>query len=156
MGHDTAGDPRSSALARLDAFVGEWSLAVDFPDGPKESSGRVTFDWTLAREYLLQRWEVPHPDAPDGMAVISAEDDGKAYVQHYFDSRGVVRVYRMTFRDRLWTLVRDAPDFTPLDFSQRYSGAFSEDGSSIVGRWETSYDGSTWELDFNLTYRRIA
>jgi hypothetical protein len=156
MGHEMAGDPRSSALARLDAFVGEWSLAVDFPDGPKDSSGRVTFEWTLGREYLLQRWQVPHPEAPDGMAVISAEDDGDAYVQHYFDSRGVVRVYRMTFRDGLWTLVRDAPDFTPLDFSQRYTGAFSEDGSSIVGRWETSYDGSTWELDFNLTYRRIA
>ena len=147
---------RSGALARLEAFVGEWTLEVDFPGGISDSSGRVTFEWALGRQYLLQRWQVPHPDAPDGMAVISVEDDGEAYVQHYFDSRGVVRVYRMTFRDGLWTLVRDAPDFTPLDFSQRYTGAFSADGSSIAGRWETSYDGTTWELDFELGYRRVA
>src|SRR5690242_8892748 len=130
---------RSSALARLEPFVGEWTLEVDFPGGISDSSGRVTFEWALGHQYLLQRWQVPHPDAPDGMAVISVEGDGEAYVQHYFDSRGVVRVYRMTFRDGLWTLVRDAPDFTPLDFSQRYTGAFSADGSSIAGRWETSY-----------------
>jgi hypothetical protein len=42
-------------------------------------------------QFLIQRWEVDHPDAPDGLAVIGAADDG--YVQHYFDSRGVARVY---------------------------------------------------------------
>ena len=148
---------RNSALARLEAFVGEWAIEVDFPDGLKDASGRTTFEWALDRQYLLQRWTVPHPEAPDGMAVISVESDGdgEAYVQHYFDSRGVVRVYRMTFRDGLWTLVRDAPDFTPLDFSQRYTGVFAADGASIAGRWETSYDGTTWELDFELGYRRV-
>jgi hypothetical protein len=149
-------DSRSSALARLDAFVGEWTLEAEFPGGPSLSGGRVTFEWTLGRQYLLQRWEVEHPEAPDGLAVISAERDGERFVQHYFDSRGVVRVYRMTFRDGLWTLVRDAPDFSPLDFSQRYTGTFAPDGDSIGGRWETSQDGSTWELDFNLGYRRAA
>ena len=149
-------DARSGALARLEAFVGEWAIEVDFPDGPKDASGRITFEWALGRQYLLQRWAVPHPEAPDGMAVISVDGDGDGYVQHYFDSRGVARVYRMTFRDGLWTLVRDAPDFTPLDFSQRYTGVFAADGSSIAGRWETSYDGTTWELDFELAYRRVA
>ena len=33
--------------------------------------------------------------------------------------------------------------------------AFSADGGTISGRWETSQDGSTWEHDFDLTYRKV-
>jgi hypothetical protein len=61
----------------------------------------------------------------------------------------------MTFQDGVWTLLRGAPDFTPLNFWQRFTGTFSADGDTIDGRWETSKDGSAWELDFGLTYRRI-
>jgi hypothetical protein len=59
----------------------------------------------------------------------------------------------MTFDGTTWTLLRDKPDFTSLDFSQRFTGMFT-DGHTIEGRWETSKDGSTWELDFDLVYRR--
>jgi hypothetical protein len=104
-------------------------------------------------QFLIQRWEVDHPDAPDGLAVIGAADDG--YVQHYFDSRGVARVYGMSFGDGVWKLWRTSADFSPLDFSQRFTGTFSDDGASIEGRWETSGDGSTWELDFDLTYTKV-
>ncbi|MET0764823.1 MAG: hypothetical protein ABWY29_08155 [Blastococcus sp.] len=53
-----------------------------------------------------------------------------------------------------WTLSRTTPDFTPLDFAQRWVGRFSDDGETITGRWETSPDGIEWQLDFHLTYRR--
>jgi hypothetical protein len=61
----------------------------------------------------------------------------------------------MTFDGRDWELLRTEPDFFPLDFSQRYTGTISPDGSTIDGRWERSTDGATWELDFGLTYRRV-
>jgi hypothetical protein len=35
------------------------------------------------------------------------------------------------------------------------SGSFSEDGDVIRSRWEKSNDGVSWELDFDLTYRRV-
>jgi hypothetical protein len=53
-------------------------------------------------------------------------------------------------------LAREAPDFTPLGFAQRYTGAFSADGRSITGRWEISHDGSTWEQDFALDYVKLS
>jgi hypothetical protein len=146
-----AEDRREAALARLEAFVGEWSVEVRFPaGGPSGAAGRVVFEWTLGRQFVVERSEADHPDAPNGLMIIAADSDGEHYVQHYFDSRGVVRVYRMTFRDGLWTLARETPDFTPLDFSQRFTGTFSEDGRRISGRWEASRDGSTWEHDFDL------
>ena len=41
----------------------------------------------------------------------------------------------MTFREGTWTLQRDTPDFTSLDFGQRFIGTFGDDGVRIDGRW---------------------
>jgi hypothetical protein len=46
------------------------------------------------------------------------------------------------------------PDFTPLDFRQRFTGTFSEDLNTISGAWEKAANGGGWEHDFTLTYRR--
>jgi hypothetical protein len=35
-------------------------------------------------------------------------------------------------------------------------GQLSPDGDTIDGRWEISDDGSTWRVDFTLTFRRLA
>ena len=96
------------------------------------------FEWALDGTFLLQRVEISIPEAPDSLAVIGADPRGGAFAQHYFDSRGVVRVYDMTFEDRVWTLQRDSPDFSDLSFWQRYSGTFSADGDTIEGAWEMS------------------
>jgi hypothetical protein len=76
------------------------------------------------------------------------------YTQHYFDSRGVVRLYAMSLVDGVWTLTRESPDFSPLDFRQRFTGTISEDENTITGAWEKCLDGGEWEHDFALTYRR--
>jgi hypothetical protein len=143
---------RTRALERLEAFVGEWTEQVAMPDIP---AGRMTFEWALERQYLLQRSEIPHPDFPDSIAIIAVNRDADGYTQHYFDSRGVVRVYTMGFANGTWTLLRTAPDFTPLDFSQRFTGTFAESGNAIAGAWESSTDGVHWERDFDVTYTRV-
>jgi hypothetical protein len=89
------------------------------------------------------------------MSIIALDHDGAGFTQHYFDSRGVVRVYAMTLADGVWTLTRTAPDFTPLEFAQRFVGTFADGGDTIAGRWETAPVGTAdWVLDFHLTYTR--
>jgi hypothetical protein len=142
-------------LARLEPFVGTWRIeAPAFPLPPEAADeARMTFEWVLGGAFLVQRSSVPVPEAPDGLSVIGT-GDGDGYTQHYFDSRGIARVYAMTFDLRKWTLERHAPDFTPLPFHQRWLGAF--DGpATIRGRWEKSPDGREWELDFELVYTRV-
>jgi hypothetical protein len=140
----------TASIAQLEPFVGEWVLRASIaPD----LRGRAIFEWSLGGAFLLERSEVPDSDVPAGLCIVAA--DGDAYTQHYFDSRGVVRLYAMTFVEGAWTLLRTQPDFSPLSFSQRYTGAFSDDLRRIDGQWETSHDGGmTWELDFELTYER--
>ncbi len=115
----------------------------------------MSFEWTLDGAFLLQRASVPVPEAPDLLAVVGPAADGDGYTQHYFDSRGIARVYAMTFDGREWTLERHAPDFSPLPFHQRWRATLTADGDTIDGRWETSPDGRDWELDFELAYRRV-
>lgn len=144
---------RHPALERLAPLVGEWSTETSMGPGV---FGRSTFEWALGGQYLLQRSEVPDvPQAPDGLMIVAVEPDG-SLVQHYYDSRGVTRLYAMTFEDGTWTLLRDRPDFSPLDFAQRFVGRLSPDGDTIDGRWELAEDGTNWRVDFELVYRRVA
>jgi hypothetical protein len=68
---------------------------------------------------------------------------------HYFDSRGVFRVYEVSIDDKAWRCWRDAPGF-----SQRFTGNFAEDGDSISGCWQLSRDDVHWDDDLRITYRR--
>lgn len=135
----------------LHDFVGEWELAVDLP-GAGEGRGRVTFE--QMGNALVQRTEVPSPDAPGSLCIVLTRPDG-SYVQHYFDARGVARLYAMTFDGREWTLERNEQDFSALDFHQRFVGRFSDDRSTIDGEWQQSADGKEWSRDFGLTYTRV-
>ncbi len=133
-------------------------MSATFKDMPPTDAGsRLSFEWLPGRQFLIQRWEIEVPEAPDGIALIGADPARPGgYLQHYFDTRGVARVYKMDFGDGVWKLWRDEPDFSPLDFRQRYTGTVSEDGTRIVGAWEICHDGTTWEHDFDLTYIRVA
>ena len=61
----------------------------------------------------------------------------------------------MSFEAGVWKLWRETEDFSALDFSQRFTGTFSDDGKAIEGRWEICHDGETWETDFDMTYTKI-
>jgi hypothetical protein len=107
----------SGALARLGVFVGEWIVEASFPGGRPAPSGargegpraRSRFEWALDGQFLLQRTDVPVPEVPDSLTIVSAGPQTGAYTQHYYDSRGVVRLYAMTFADGVWTLTRESP-----------------------------------------------
>ena len=119
-----------------------------------DAGARAAFEWILDGAFLVGRSEVDHPDAPNGFTVIAPNDDGETYTQHYFDSRGVARVYEMTFDGRTWTLTRDKPDFSPLDFKQRYTATFDDDDRAILGTWEICFEDDAWQKDFDLNYFR--
>jgi hypothetical protein len=138
-------------MSDLHDFVGEWELAVDLP-GAEHERGHVHFE--LMGEILVQRTVLPSADAPGSCCIVLTRPDG-SYVQHYFDARGVARMYAMTFDGRTWTLERTEPDFSPLDFQQRYIGRFSDDHSTIDGEWQRSADGLDWSRDFGLIYSRV-
>lgn len=159
---------RADALARLDVFIGDWLMEARFPGPQPPPSGaagtpgaggsgalaRCRFEWALGGRFLLQHTEIPVPEVPDSLAIVGTDLRTGGYTQHYYDSRGVVRLYAMGLADGVWTLTRESPDFSPLDFRQRFTATISDDESTITGAWEKCPDGGEWEHDFALTYRR--
>ena len=75
--------------------------------------------------------EVPIDEAPDGVAIIGLDASRDTCSTISCDSRGVARVYAMRFDDGVWTLSRTTADFSTFDFSQRFTGTFSDDGRTI-------------------------
>jgi hypothetical protein len=148
------------ATAELEPLIGTWRMDAVFPDtrqGPPEDTGaRTVFEYGPGSQFVIQRWQVPHPAAPDGIAIITADPARGGFLQHYFDSRGVVRLYEMSFAAGVWTLQRTTADFSPLDFSQRWEAELSPDGDTIQGRWLDRSDEGEWSHDFALTYTRLA
>jgi hypothetical protein len=155
---DTPGDvpgERPVSLDRLNLLVGDWEVEATFeagffgPGSPQTTSrGRTTFQWLDGRFFLTQHFVNEHPAFPSGIAIIgTSEEEPDTFVQNYYDSRGVARVYQMTLEGREWKLWREEPGF-----SQRYTGVISADGATITGAWEASADGREWRHDFDLTY----
>jgi hypothetical protein len=68
---------------------------------------------------------------------------------HYFDSRGVFRVYEVNVDSEAWRLWRNAPGF-----SQRFTGSFADGGDTIAGRWQLCEDDVNWNDDLQIVYRR--
>ena len=137
-------------VEQLELLVGDWSLEADFPG---VEPGRASFEWLTGKQFMTLRWDVPMPEAPDGMALMGWDEGRGTLLQHYFDSRGVCRVYTMSFDGKHWDMSRTQADFSPLPFAQRFSAEVSED--LIKGRWDRTGDDGEWMLDFELTYRRI-
>jgi hypothetical protein len=113
--------------------------------------GTSTFEWLGGRRFVIWRSQYEHPKIPDALTIIGVTDGQLS--MHYFDERGVYRVYAASLDQGTWRYWRDA---SAPDFSQRFTGTFSDDGNSITGRGELSKDGSTWEDDLALDYRRVA
>jgi hypothetical protein len=142
-----------SPLGRL---IGTWEFEP-LVDGRPTGRGRATFEWIEDGAYVLERSDAEWSDpgwvekAPaTTRSVIGWDDSTDEMVQLYSDSRGVFRIYRMTMTGDAWTLERAAPDF-----HQRFIGTFRDGGRTIVGRWDSSSDGTAWEEDFPITYRKV-
>jgi hypothetical protein len=150
----------TDARETLQPLVGEWSLYAVFPgeERPAElpDGARNTWEWLGDSPLLVQRWSVPFPGAPDGLAVIGWDESRATYLQHYFDDRGVVRVYELAFDGRELRLERTRPDYSSFDFSQRFVGTLTDDGGRIEGSWYMAEDHQTWRKDFDLIYTRLA
>jgi hypothetical protein len=144
-------DTRLPKLDALNALVGTWTVAFEHVALPDVVRGQKTYEWLEGHHFLVERSHMEHPDVPDSMSVIGADDSGEGLTQHYFDSRGVSRAYKMSFKDGVWHIWRAAPGFW-----QRFAGTFSEDGNTIHVVGELSKDGITWTRDFVQIYKRDA
>jgi len=145
----------ATRLDELEPLIGEWNVEgrhVALPD--VLIRGRSVFEWWGDRAFLIHRSTLDHPDFPDSIAVIGATRPGGGLAQHYFDSRGVHRLFDMTFGGGVWTLTRKAAGAT--DFDQRLNARFSADGNTITADIERTDPGAhEMKHDMSTRYTRL-
>jgi len=140
------------ALKELEALVGEWKLEAIPPGGePWPGEVRATIEWHDSGAHVVQRSTADMPEAPDGVSIMGCDAANGTYYQLYSDDRGVCRVYEMRIGGGEWRLWREGEPFP-----QRFTARFEDDGDTIVGRWEMAEDGTNFETDFDLIYRRVS
>jgi len=132
----------------FEALLGEWTTEVRHPD-IGVVHGEMSVEWLEGGGYLVQRSSAEDTRFPRGLSLIGPTAAGDRIVQHYFDSRGVARVYELSLENGVWRTWRDDPKM-----SQRFTGRFSDDGSTIDVVLERTEPDGTWVHDFDLTYRR--
>ena len=152
-------------LEPLNQLVGTWTTEATHPALPGVVvHGTVSVEWLEGERFLIHRARTDRPDFPDSISIIgfterdridtaSGTDRAPAgshqLSMHYFDSRGVFRIFNVSFDDKSWRIWRDAPGF-----SQRYTGTFADGGNTILGGWQLRQDDVNWADDLRITYRR--
>jgi len=163
---DTTTLTRASRADSLGRLVGTWTTEATHPAMPGVVvHGTATVEWLEGQRFLLNRARTDHPDFPDSLSVIGrmgqdriaggdssqGNADDTPIQMHYFDSRGVFRIYEVSMDDSTWRWWRNAPGF-----SQRFAGLISADGNTINGSSQLCKDDVHWADDLQITYRRRA
>ena len=143
-------------LDEFQPFIGEWTVEgrhVAFPDTVIQ--GRSVFEWWGDRTYLMHHSTFEHPDFPDSISLMGATRPDGGLALHWFDTRGVHRLFDMTFAHGVWTISRKAAG--PKDFDQDMRATFSADGRTITSESRLR-DPRTHEMtrDFAVRYTRTA
>jgi hypothetical protein len=160
-GAKTTSEP---ALEPLNQLVGTWATEATHPAVPGVVvRGTIVVEWLEGERFLSHRACTDHPDFPDALSIIGFTDqdridhtggsaplpDKPQLTMHYFDSRGVFRVFDVSIDKEAFRFWRNAPGF-----SQRFTGTFADKGETIVGRTQLCQDNIHWNDDLQITYRR--
>lgn len=141
------------ALQDLKGLIGTWEMelsnAAFLPDLKTIIKEKASFEWLEEGDFLILRQGSKNTEAPWATWLIGHDRDSQNYTVFYIDDRRSSRVYEMSFENSVWKIWRNSPEFT-----QRFTGKVSEDEKSIIGFWEKSADGKTWDHDFDLTYKK--
>jgi hypothetical protein len=142
------------ALEDLSMLLGEWEVELwgaSFLPNPEDRvhGGNVQFEWIEDGALIAMRQSGKLDTPPAARWVIGRDQSSDHYSVFYSDSRGVSRIYAMSFNGRKWQIWRDNDEF-----AQRFEAVLSEDSRTMSGRWEKSSNGGDWEHDFNVEYTR--
>ena len=128
----------------LDRLLGTWNITMNHSALSEPVSGRQRYERVLNGAFVMLHWTYAHPDFPDAIAML----DERTY--HYFDVRGVTRVFDLEIDDSGWAMIRRDEDFW-----QRSSGTF-RGTDTIDSTGENSFDaGCSWQHDFSMSSARV-
>lgn len=128
------------AMARLNVLVGKWNTEGLIKASPSEPATQLkavdTYEW-LPGGYLLIHYVDGRmgKDEVKSIEIIGYDASSQTYTTHSYDNHGNISAYQANLHDSAWTIWGE---------SERFTGMFSDDGTTLTGNWELSTDGKNW------------
>lgn len=146
-------------MKEFEPLIGEWHGEGEMPIEPTMTIFEEARIERLGKLIVFSSVSEP-AEVPDSVSIIGGTRDGEPQPMHYFDTRGVKRLFMTAVEGSTWKIWR-APgeDWNGPHgpgFNQRFIGEISADGTTIEGRWERGMGdaGDQWEIDVSITYFR--
>lgn len=117
------------ALNRLERLVGTWQIRGGTPEAPDDTiSGRVTIEWLPGGFFLQQRAEMAVGEfRVHSLEIVGYDHSTDTFPAYVFSSLGEAAL-------RYWWNVQ-GDVVTHWTDGSKYTGAFSDDGNTLVGGW---------------------
>ncbi|HEX5171976.1 MAG TPA: hypothetical protein VFW11_22510 [Cyclobacteriaceae bacterium] len=137
-------------LEPLAVLIGEWETIGSHPYLPGITlHGRASFSWIDQGAFLMLRSENDEGKIPSGISIFGSDDATGELFMLYFDERKVSRKYEVSFHDKVLRWWRNDPAF-----SQRFTCEITHN-DTMIAKGEMCKEGTIWEKDLELTYRRV-
>jgi hypothetical protein len=144
MSDTTTGPPPAPAgphpkLRTLDPLVGTWTVS-----GSEGLRGQVTYEWMEGGYFLVQHVELEHGgERTRGVEYIGYDEESQALRSHYFGTGQILEYVYEVSGDTLTIWFGEAGS------PARYTGTFSEDGTTNTGAW--SWPGGGYDSTITRT-----
>lgn len=132
------------AIEALDQLLGTWEFTMHHADVSKPIYGRHVYERVLDGAFVLHRCVYDRSDFPDAMALMTDT------TYHYFDVRGITRIFKVEFKDHGWSTIN-----VEKEFSQRTVARFKSREQVEVNGKRSHDNGVTWQPDYTMTSRRV-
>ncbi|UHA75754.1 DUF1579 family protein [Paenibacillus sp. 481] len=134
---------------RLNVFVGKWNTEGLIKEGPSGATVRLkatdTYEWLPGGFFLIHHVDGYMGDAEvKAIEIIGYDASSQTYTTHSFDNQGINNTYQANLLDAVWSIVGK---------TERFTGMFSDDGTTLTGSWERLSENSNWVpwMDIKLT-----
>jgi hypothetical protein len=140
--------PASPEHKALESFLGTWKAQGLTKDGRiVPIHGQDTYEWLPGGFFLIHHLESHVADAEyKSIEIIGYDAARKVYTLTFFDSWGGTGRYDATVQGNVWTYSGD---------SRRATVIVSEDGQTMTGDWQMSFDGSEWHPWMDITSTKV-
>src|SRR6185503_13348180 len=135
-------DLMAPVMREFEPLIGEWHGEGEIAaDPPIKLSVEATIERLGA--FTVFRSAGEPAELPATLSIIGGAADGEPQPMHYFDSRGVKRLYLTAIEGSTWKIwTAPGEDWNGPDgpgFNQRWIAEISADGKTIDGRWERGF-----------------
>ena len=128
-------------MKEFQSLIGEWHGEGEVPIEPPM---KITTESKIERlgAFIVFSSTGEPAEVPDSVSIIGGAPDGEPQPMHYFDSRGVKRLFMMALEGSTWKIWRAPGE----DWKGPHGSGFNQ---SFIG--EISDE---WEVDFPINYFR--